>query len=114
MRTVQLYHMFNKRALVTRDAADALQGDVDESCLRGDPLALDLEGIQSITPSFLDQLLLMVESSLPNEDDAVNIVMLNSPPGLRDRLESIGRVHKLEVVSDDVGDWLVPVASLVR
>ena len=111
MRIVSVYPIYNKKALVTRDAAGALQEDVLESSRHGEPLALDLSGVQAITPSFLDQLLLMVERSLPREGDPVSVVMLNSPPGFRDRLESIGRVHRLKVVSDDVGDWLVPAAS---
>ena len=108
MRKAHVYPIFDKRALVTRDDAHALQGDIDDCSVDKELLVLDLEGILSMTPGFLDQLLLMVERSLPRERGSVKLVMLNSPPGFRNRMESIGRVQKLDVISDAQGDWLVP------
>ena len=108
MKAIKLFPMFNKRALVTRGATHVLKEELVTSTRLGEPLALDLSGIQSMTPSFLDQLLLMVEESLPDKSAPYKVLMLNSPAGLRDRMESIGRYHQLKVVSDQVGDWLIP------
>ena len=111
MEVVRVYSLFNRRALVTRGAAGVLRHNVLAAGHRGEPLALDLSGIDAITPSFLDQLLFVVEESLPSGAPPVKLLMLNSPPGFRDRMESIGRYHHLKVVSDAQGDWLVPADS---
>ena len=108
MKVVNLFSTFNQKSLVTREATSVLKDDVCGATQGGEPLAFDLSGIQSMTPSFLDQLLLMVEESLPSGVERVKVLMLNSPPGFRDRMESIGRYHRLKVVSDAQGDWLLP------
>ena len=112
MRVVNLYSIFNQKALVTREATSVLKDDVFVATRDGELLAFDLSEIQAMTPSFLDQLLLMVEDSLPSGAEQVKILMVNSPPGFRNRMESIGRYHRLKVVSDGQGDWLVPDSSL--
>ena len=108
MNVVNLYSIFNQRALVTRESTNVLKDDVCVAARDGEPLALNLSGIQAMAPSFLDQLLLMMEESLPAGAPPVKLLMLNSPPGFRDRMESIGRYHHLKVLSDHQGDWLVP------
>ena len=111
MKVVNLYSIFNQEALVTRESTEVLDNSVFTAAQDGELLAFDLSGIQAVTPSFLDQLLLAVEESLPTGSPPVKLLMLNSPPGFRDRMESIGRYHHLKVVSDAQGDWLIPADS---
>jgi hypothetical protein len=107
MKVVNVYPMYNKSSLTTRGSVDVLRDEVSTAARKGEALALDLTGIRIVTPSFLDQLLFMLKESLPNKSDPIKVLMMNAPPGVRDRMESIGRYHRLKVVSDNRGDWLL-------
>ena len=107
MRIVNVYPMYHKTALTTRDSAHVLQDEVSSAVRDGEDLALDLSGIRMVTPSFLDQLLFMMEDSLPTKSSPIRLLMLNGPAGLRDKMESIGGYHQLKVVSDEQGEWLL-------
>ena len=99
MKVVNVYPMYNKSSLTTRGSVDVLRDEVSTAARKGEALALDLTGIRIVTPSFLDQLLFMLKESLPNKSDPIKVLMMNAPPGVRDRMESIGLYHRLKVVS---------------
>ena len=109
METLKLYPLFKRRALVTRESTDVLRDAIAEAAGSGNRVALDLTGIDAITPSFIDQVLQIVEGCIGQESDRIEVLMLNPPSGLSSRLEAIGRAHRSIVTEDEKGNWIIPV-----
>ena len=102
MHVVKVYPLYKRRALVTRESASLLRGAVFADKGR---VALDLSGIEAITPSFIDQMLLIVEESLGRDSDRLDVLLLNAPPGM-EKLRPIGRAHHASVAEDAKGNWV--------
>ena len=109
MDIVRVHPLFKRRALVTRASTDLLRDAIAEAAGNGNRVALDLTGIDAITPSFIDQVLQIVEGCLGQESDRIEVLMLNPPSGLSSRLEAIGRAHHSVVTEDEKGNWIIPV-----
>lgn len=111
MDIVRVYPLFKRRALVTRESTDVLRDSIAAATGNGDRVALDLSGIDSITPSFIDQVLQIVEGCLTKESERVDVLMLNPPSGLSSRLEPIARAHRSVATQDAKGNWTIPVGA---
>ena len=103
MNVVKVYPLYKRRALVTRESASLLRDSVFAADGR---VALDLSGIEAITPSFIDQILLIVEESLERDSDRLDVLLLNAPPGM-EKLQPIGRAHHVSVAEDAKGNWTI-------
>lgn len=113
MEIVNVYPLYKRRALVTRESAGTLRNVIHE--VGGESsVALDLTGIRAITPSFIDQVLLMVEERLGRDSDRLDVLFLNPPPGMASKLRPIGRAHNLSVAQDSKGNWVIRGASSNR
>ncbi len=107
MEVVNVYSLFERRALVTRESTDVLRDAIVTASGNGSQVALDLSGIEVITPSFIDQVLLIVEECLGEGSNQIKILVLNPPSGLSSRLEAIGRAHQLSAAEDEQGNWVI-------
>ena len=106
MEIVNVYPLYKRRALVTRESAGALRAVIRKAG-SGGPVALDLSGIRAITPSFIDQMLLIVEESLGEDSNRLDVLLLNPPPGMDSKLQPIGRAHHVSVAEDAKGNWTI-------
>ena len=79
MNVFNVYPLYKRRTLVSRESAGALR-DVIFEAVSDSPVALDLSGIRAITPAFIDQMLLIVEESLGEDSDRLDVLLLNPPP----------------------------------
>ena len=109
MEILKIYPLFKRRALVTRESTDVLRDAIAAATGNGTRVALDLTGIDAITPSFIDQVLQVVEGCLTRESDRIEVLMLNPPSGLSSRLEAIARAHRSIATEDEEGNWIIPV-----
>ena len=103
MNVINVYPLYKKRALVTRESAGLLRGAIFAA---NGQVVLDLSRIEAITPSFIDQVLLIVEESLGRNSDQLDVLLLNAPPGM-DKLQPIGRAHNVSVAEDARGNWAI-------
>ena len=107
MSAVMVYSLARKRALITRESAQiigkALVAASDES-----PLVVDFAGIEAVTPSFVDELLAVVEHILKESGQAeATAVFLNPPTRLSEKFAAVGRAHSLNVIEADDGSWTI-------
>ena len=64
MATIPVYDLFQKLVLVTRDSARTMQRHLIDALGHGfDKLVLDFKGVESLTPSFFDEVLSMIEEA---------------------------------------------------
>lgn len=108
MNVIDVYPLYERRALGTRESAGVLRDAVFATNGR---VAFDLAGIMAIAPGFIDQMLLIVEESLGEDADRLDVLLLNSPPGMDSKLEPIGRAHHASVAQDAKGNWVIRGAS---
>ena len=107
MSAVMIHALTRKRALITRGSAqkigEALVAASDQS-----PLLVDFAGIDAVTPSFVDELLAVVESILKDRGQAeATAVFLNPPTRLSEKFAAVGRAHSLKVIEADDGSWTI-------
>jgi hypothetical protein len=114
MDSLEVYPLFNMRALVTRESARSLENSL-RPLLGGaeSELVLDFRGVDAVTPSFVDELLLVIQqlmtaASTPAE---LRITFLNPPTRLSAKFASIARAHEVEVTESADGSWSISNAS---
>lgn len=107
MSIVNVHSLFKRRALVTRESAEALRDSIVEASEGTGKVTLDLKGIEAVTPSFIDQILLIVGESLGRGSNEFEILVLNPPTRLSSRFAAIGRAHQVSVTEDPMGNWII-------
>src|SRR6266511_3894185 len=97
MSSLALHDVLKNRVLVTRDSARGLAPAIDRA-LRdaGGTLQLDFSRVAGITPSFLDELLSVIEETFARLNvDSFSIAILNPPTALSSKFVAIGRGREL-------------------
>lgn len=116
MKTLRVSEVLKDRVLVSREAARSLQGSLaallsDTSLPQTSPdapaLALDFEGVEGIAPSFLDELLTMIETfvSEASTREHQRLAVLNLPTRLSLKFEAVARGHGMSVQALPDGSW---------
>src|SRR3972149_1615403 len=90
---VRVFDLFKKRALVTRESARAFQSVLQPLFREGkSEFVLDFAGVEAVTPSFVDELIGLVEESLSNkQQQQVRILFLHAPPRLSEKFAAVAR-----------------------
>ncbi len=104
---MRLSELLGKRILMTRDSARSIQPFVAEALEEGHgEIALDLSGVDSVTPSFMDEILLINEEIREPAYGAHPALTVRNPPTeLTAKFEAVGRGHGLVVESNEEG-WI--------
>ena len=107
MKLLKICDLIRKRALITRQSAsaigDALANSADE---RG--ITLDFAGVDAVTPSFIDEILAVLEDALKTKDrDTFQVIFLHSPTRLSTKFAAVGRAHRLEITESEEGTWII-------
>jgi hypothetical protein len=101
--------ILGNRVLVRRESARLLDQALREhlgALPPSEPFVLDFQGINGVAPSFLDELLLTIESALRAHDDRrPELVVANPPTRLSLKFEAIGRSHGMSVRARGDGSW---------
>lgn len=107
MSTLKIYNLARKRALITRESAQKI-GEALVAAFDQEPLLVDFAGIDAVTPSFVDELLAVVENILKEPGQAeATAVFLNPPTRLSEKFAAVGRAHSLNVIEGDDGSWTI-------
>lgn len=109
MTPIRIYELAKRRALVTRQSAKVISDAI--AATPADPsmeLTLDFEGIEAVTPSFVDELLALSESVLraPNSS-RVRILFLNAPTRLSAKFTAIARARDVAISENEDGVWSI-------
>lgn len=102
---VSLYDLTQRRALVTRSTArDVVSTISPEISASLDPLELDFEGIEAVSPSFIDELLGSLFGSL-GQLQAVRF--LSVPTRLSRKFEAIARARRVDISEQPGRSWVI-------
>lgn len=107
MRTIKVFDLLRKRALITRESAGAL-GEALAAAPNEAEVALDFTGVEAVTPSFVDEVLRLVEEALAREGRAEFRVMFLYPPTrLSSKFAAVGRARQARIVEESDGAWVI-------
>jgi hypothetical protein len=98
-----------QRLLVSRDSARSL-GPIlkDLTSGRSEELELDFDGIEGITPSFLDELLGVLDIAVTSSGNRTVRILLRRPPTrLSTKFSAVGEGRGFEVSQTAGGDWML-------
>lgn len=103
MVAIRVYDILHKRALITRGSVEAIRqvlsrGEADT------PLTLDFSGIDAMTPSFVDELLSLLDEFLSKEGQ---IIFLSPPTRLSAKFSAIARARGLKIIESGGNAWLI-------
>jgi len=106
---ISLRELTPNRVLVTRESARALGQSVDKEAALGSPiLRLDFAGIEGITPSFLDELMSVVEEAFQRvKQPQFRVAILKPPTQFSAKFAAIARGRELLIKELQDGSWLV-------
>ena len=109
MGTVQVYQLLKKRVLVTRESARAIQSELAHALTNTNgEVYLDFRGVEGLTPSFLDEMLIVIEESMPESPRGPLRLRLHNPPTrLSSKFAAVGRAHRLSIAQSDDGSWII-------
>ena len=111
MATFSVHELLHKRALITRASASPIRQILEESSATGD-VTLDFAGVEAVTPSFVDEVLAVVENALAQQGrKRLRVIFLNPPTRLSSKFAAIGRARHLEVRETEDGAWLITTAA---
>ena len=109
MNKIELYKIFNKRVLVTRQAARSIASDIEDALGSGEgKIVLDFTDVAGVTPSFMDETLSVIEERSKAQNRAeLSIIVENSPTKLSSKFAAIGRAHRLDMRESDEKTWII-------
>ncbi len=98
-----------QKVLVTRVSARSLAEPLRSSVQPGDPrLELDFAGIEGLTPSFLDELLGMINDIVtPSGSPQLEILLLSPPTRLSSKFAAVGKARGYEVSELEGDRWVL-------
>src|SRR5712692_10768699 len=94
MRTIEIFHFLNRKILVTRESAAAVRDAIDSSIRADGEVTLDFTGIDAVTPSFVDEILGMIDDARAGSARReVRVVFAHTPTPLSAKFLAIGKRH---------------------
>jgi hypothetical protein len=119
-RTLNKINVFDssggQRALVSRESARRLSEELDRAISGVDPgLELNFEGVEAVTPSFVDELLGMIDQAIQRNviDSKLEMVIVFAypPTRLSSKFSAVGRGRGYEVSEVGESRWLMTKAA---
>lgn len=108
MSGLALHDVLKNRVLVTRASARTLAPAIDAAISDSqEALKLDFSRVDGITPSFLDELLSVVEEAFARVNvDSFRVELLNPPTALSAKFAAIGRGRDLHL-TEAAESWTI-------
>ncbi len=106
MVTLKVHDIMNRRALVTRESAEAIKAAISSAFQSTNEIALDFSEIDAVTPSFVDELVGSIDKVVRRaQGQNARLVFLNVPTRLSAKFAAIGRAHRAEMFEPASGEW---------
>jgi hypothetical protein len=108
MSALALHDLIVNRVLVTRESARGLAPSIQAAIGEGrDTLTLDFKHVDGITPSFLDELLSIVQEEFGRRKaSGFRLEIVNPPTALSSKFAAIGRSRGL-VITEQRDGWVI-------
>ena len=115
MRTLRIHDLVRKRALVTRESARPIAEALSQANgTDNEDVTLDFAGVDAVTPSFVDEVLAVFETTLRRTSrSSFRLLVVNSPTRLSAKFSAVARARGLEIAESSSGAWTIsrPVQS---
>jgi hypothetical protein len=106
MRTIEIFLFLNRKILVTRESASAVRDAIDSSIKADGEVTLDFTGIDAVTPSFVDELLAMIDDARSaSSRHEVRVVFAHTPTPLSAKFLAIGKRHGATMSESGSDSW---------
>lgn len=112
MRTIEVFQFLQRKILVTRESASAVR-DAIESAIRADgEVTMDFSGIDAVTPSFVDEILGMIDDARAGSSRReVRVVFVHTPTPLSTKFLAIGKRHGVTISQSGSEAWEITNAG---
>jgi hypothetical protein len=112
MHIVNVFEFMQRKILVTRESASAMQDAIINSITANGELTLDFTGVDAVTPSFVDELLAMIEEArVASSRRQVRVVFAHAPMPLSAKFLAIGRRHGATMSQAGPDAWEITSAE---
>lgn len=106
MRSVNVFQHLRRKVLVTRESASALRDEIGSSIKADGGVILDFAGIDAVTPSFVDEVLGIIdEARADSSQPEVRVVFKHSPTSLSEKFLAIGKRHRATMSQSGTDAW---------
>ena len=111
---IAVLELLGNRALVTRESARRLRPAITDSLARETgEVVLDFSGILGVTPSFVDELLQVIQDGLGESGlSELRVTAKNPPTRLSLKLVAIAKGRGAELRETEAGAWTVALRLL--
>ncbi len=118
MNALRVSDILKDKILVSRESARLLKTAIIAALERSPapagspdekPVAVDFDGVEGMAPSFLDELLSILESLMeasPNGRER-GVIVRNPPTRLSSKFEAVARGHGMTARAQPDGSWLL-------
>ncbi len=115
MSTVRVYDLMQRRVLVTRESAHTIRGALISGATHEDgEIVLDFSGVEAITPSFIDEVLAIIDDVARQAfHSALHVKFVNAPTKLSEKFAAVGRNHRARITESGPGDWIITRESSI-
>ena len=115
MTTLRVHDLLPKRALVTRDSARPIRQSLASADIpTANEIVLDFSGIDAVTPSFVDEILGMLDKAFRRaKRDQFRLLLLNPPTRLSAKFSAVARARGLHISEPQSGAWTVTGGSAI-
>ncbi len=112
--TIRLFDLLQKRALVTRASARSLESQLAGTKVSNNgslDIALDFQGIEAVTPSFVDEILgVVMEAGTRSAAKSLRVTFIHPPTRLSSKFSAIARARGV-VIEEIDGAWSIAQKS---
>ena len=108
-QVLDLYQTVNKRVLSSRQTARAMSPEVSRSISEGNgTLTIDMARMTTITPSFFDELIRVIEDSVESHgQNSLAVHFTNTTDTQAAKFQTVCRAHSLSLEKAAPGHWVI-------
>ena len=106
---IGIFERLRTRALVTRESARRLHPPINDLLAKGtDEISLDFSGTLGITPSFVDELLQVIQDNLRDHGIPKLQLMLKNPPTrLSLKFTALAKGRGAQLKDSEASTWVI-------
>ena len=106
MRSVDVFKHLQRKILVTREYAAALRPEIDSSIKADGQVVLDFAGIDAVTPSFVDEILGIIDDARADSSKReLRVIFRHTPTSLSEKFLAIGKRHGAKMSQSGTDAW---------
>ncbi len=106
MSTIEVFQLLQRKILVTRESASAVRGAIESAITADGEVTMDFSGIDAVTPSFVDEILGMIDDARAGSSRReVRVVFAHAPTPLSTKFLAIGKRHGATISQSGSDVW---------